>query len=164
MNDVRETFPGRAGDKPPAKKWMKGNIIQIDKMIGGLGNGFLMFFGELQHRSNTGNLGPDGGSRALEATLIWVLQWERGGSQGLCQLAGQGAELSCKPLTVASQASSDCVKLQHGAGLSREGGSRTALPLGQRHLSLHSLGPRVWASETATKIKMGNFLMHWLVF
>lgn len=113
----------------PGKKWTEGNIIRMHKMIECLAKEFLMYFGRLQHRRTARCLWPDGGSRALEAAHCWVLWWERGGSQGLCQLARHGAEVSRKPLTVALQASCDCVKLQHGTRLSREDGSGTAFPL-----------------------------------
>lgn len=146
-----------------AKKCMKGNIIRMCKMIGVLEKVFLVFLGGLEHNRQGGGLCPDGGSRALEAIHCWVLLWERGGNQGLWQLAGQGAEVGCKPLTMALRATSNCVKLQRGTHLSREDGSQTTLSLGQGQLSLCPLSPRVWASETAIRIKMGNRLTHWLV-
>jgi len=98
-------------------------------MIEGLDYGFSMFWGALQHKRKAGCPWPDRGRRASEETCSWVLQWEGGGGQGLCQLAGYRAEVGCKPRTVALQASSDCIKLQHGTCLSREDGSGTAFPL-----------------------------------
>lgn len=62
-------------------------------------------------------------------TRCWVLGWERGGSQGLCQLGGQRTELSGEPLTLALETCNDCLKLQHGTHLSREDASGTAFPL-----------------------------------
>lgn len=87
-----------------------------------------MFSEGLQLERKDGCLWPDGGGRALKATGCWVLWWQRGGCQGLWQQAGQGTGVSCKRLTVALQASSDCVKLQHDTRLSREDGSGTAFP------------------------------------
>lgn len=95
-----------------------------------------------------------GEKRALEATDCWVLLWERSGNQSLCHLAEQGAEVSCKPLTVAMQASYGCVELQHGTHLFRgDGSGAAAIPLFLVLLVRHPL-----------KLKQGTALHIGLLF